>query len=317
MGNAAPILLMLFELKTGRRPQKLEPFWLSLDKAEFQAPAEGIVALRAPIERHVLIAGAKFVMGSTELEMQKGTQLCSHEPLGPLCRDALGQSPFIRAEGHVHEVTLSSYEIDSTEVSVQRYRRCVSAGACGAPSFPIGDQRYDHADFPVTHVSWNDAESFCKWEGGHLPTEAQWEYAARGPQKNDFPWGNIYNPHLANHGSFSEDGADARDGWIGLAPIGSFPDGMTPTGIYDLAGNASEWVADYYDRDEDGFGYPRAAATDPKGPAFSAYGHVVRGGSYRDGAHLMRGASREFSLVGGTREIGFRCAYAPGSSLLQ
>ena len=70
MMPAAPILLMLFELKTGRRPQKLEPFWLSLDKAEFRAPAEGIVALRAPIERHVSIAGATFVMGSTELEMQ-------------------------------------------------------------------------------------------------------------------------------------------------------------------------------------------------------------------------------------------------------
>ena len=139
-------------------------------------------------------------MGSTPEEMQDALQLCAKEPFGPACQRN-GERVWdvalaIRAEGHAHEVTLSDYEIDVLEVSVGKYMRCVAASACSPPSFSPGDARYDIADFPVTHVTWQDAANYCTWAGGRLPTEAEWELAARGLANNTFPWGKIYSPRL-------------------------------------------------------------------------------------------------------------------------
>jgi formylglycine-generating enzyme required for sulfatase activity len=248
-------------------------------------------------------------MGSTASEMVQAVKMCEREPLGARCagpRDDVG--PWIRAEGHAHEVTLTDFELDRTEVPVRRYARCVSAGACSPAAFPSGDARYDRPDLPVTHVRWEDASAYCAWMGGRLPTEAEWEHAARGRAGHTFPWGDLYNPHLANHGAWSDDPTDGRDGFFGLAPIGSFPDGATATGLLDMAGNVSEWVFDWYDRDDEGYGYSRGAQVNPKGPPYGAHGHVIRGGSYREAAHWLRTAARR-AWPYATREIGFRCAY--------
>jgi formylglycine-generating enzyme required for sulfatase activity len=293
-----------------RRPARIEPFWQGLDRAAEAAPASGIVALRAPLEGRVRITGGRFVMGSTTSEMQQAILLCNKEPFGDLCED--GRVEFapgrqIRSEGHAHEVTLADYDIDRTEVTVARYARCVSVSACSPPTFPSGDPRYDRPDLPITHVRWDDAVAYCKWVGGRLPTEAEWEHAARGRAGHTFPWGELYNPRLANHGSFADDPTDARDGFVGLAPVGSFPDGATPTGILDMAGNAAEWVLDWFELDEEGFGYPRGAKVNPTGPVFGL-GHVIRGGSYRSAAWSLRTAARSAALQP-SREIGFRCAY--------
>lgn len=301
-------------LEKGRRTQRIEQFWLGLGPSEARAPATGIVVLRPPLERRVRIAGGTFKMGSTASETQTAVKLCEREPLGVRCdgpRDDVG--PWIRAEMNPHEVTLSDFDIDRTEVAVGRYARCVAAGACSPPTFPGGDARYDRPELPVTHVRWEDAVAYCTWIGGRLPTEAEWEHAARGRAHRTFPWGDLYNAHLANHGAWAEDPTDGRDGFIGLAPIGSFPDGATATGLLDMAGNASEWVADWYDRDDEGYGYSQAPQVNPKGPSYGAAGHVVRGGSYRDGAHWLRTAARR-AWPYASREIGFRCAYdlSPG-----
>jgi formylglycine-generating enzyme required for sulfatase activity len=254
-------------------------------------------------------------MGSTNREINAAIELCKKEPLGGnYCDNTREPYRRIYSEGVPHEVTLSDYDIDRTEVPVRRYMRCVAAGACSPPGYPSGDARFDQPDFPVTHVRWEDARAYCTWVGGRLPTEAEWEHAARGRAGSTFPWGDLWNPHLANHGSLSDDPTDSRDGYIGLAPIGSFPDGATKTGLLDMAGNAAEWVFDYYARDDDGEhrGYRGAAVVNPKGPPFSTFGHAIRGGSYRDGAFELRTAARAWSLLPATREVGFRCAYDPG-----
>jgi formylglycine-generating enzyme len=304
-------------LENARRPAKIEPYWQGLGQAATRGDtATGVVVLRAPVERRVRIPGGRFVMGSIPREMERAIEICEKEPLGSLCREEHHEiSPYFRAEGYAHEVTLDSFEIDRTEISVARYQRCVAAGACPPPSFPLGDARYDRPDLPVTHVRWDDARSYCAWVGGRLPTEAEWEFTARGRANRTFPWGELYNPRLANHGTrvdpidlrHGEDPTDARDGYRGLAPIGSFPDGASANGVLDLAGNVSEWVHDFFDLDAERFGYTGKAVTNPKGPP-SGLGHVIRGGSHRDGAHWLRTAARRFARQA-SREVGFRCAY--------
>jgi sulfatase modifying factor 1 len=300
-------------LEHAHRTPRIEQFWLGLGPTSSQAAASGIVVLRPPVERRVRIAGGRFVMGSTASEMVRAVKLCEREPRGALCAGPLEVGPWIRSEGHAHEVTLADFEMDRTEVPVHRYARCVAAGACSPPAFPSGDTRYDRPDLPVTHVRWEDAVAYCSWMGGRLPTEAEWEHAARGRAGHEFPWGDLYNPHLANHGSWADDPTDARDGFAGLAPVGSFPDGATATGLLDMAGNASEWVSDWFDLDDEGYGYGRGAQVNPKGPAFGARGHVLRGGSYRDAAHWLRTAARR-AWNYPAREIGFRCAYDVNAS---
>ena len=245
--------------------------------------------------------------------------MCRREPFGDQL-DPQGD-PFcdqreLMSEQAKHPVTLSVFFLDRTEVRVVDYDRCVAGGACAAPGFPRGDERFDVPDFPVTMVTWDDAAAFCKWARGRLPTEAEWEFAARGTEARAFPWGDLYNPHLCNHGALADDSTDASDRFAGLAPVGSFPDGATPAGLLDLAGNVEEWVQDRVTvttlpSGETSTAYAPGPATNPGSTV--GIGHYARGGSYRTGAHTMRAAARA-PVVSTTRSdfIGFRCAYDAG-----
>ncbi len=269
----------------------------------------GVVALRLPRSDRTRIPGGTFEMGSRDAEMRVALGLCQRETYGAQCareRGAVASS--LRAEGPAHDVTVSTFFLDRLEVDVGHYNRCVASGSCAMAGYPQGDHRFDRNELPVTHVRWVDAATYCRWIGGRLPTEAEWEYAAEGPRGRRFPWGNLYNPHLANHGSFAPDSEDASDGFPSLAPVGSFPDGATPNGVFDLAGNAAEWVLDWLERDPDGNGYPTGPQTNPQGPSFSTEGHVVRGGSYLTPSWMLRTRSRG-ATSRASSDIGFRCAY--------
>ncbi|WP_044246574.1 formylglycine-generating enzyme family protein [Chondromyces apiculatus] len=280
-------------------------------------PQAGILALRTPGPAATRIRAGSFRMGSTEPEIGHAITLCKLEPGGQVCTNEIAES--FMNEASAHEVYLSDYWLDRTEVTVARYRRCVAAGACDEPPYASGGQRFDQPNFPVVLVSWFDAAQFCAWEGGRLPTEAEWERAAKGGTDagatpwqlsrtstgRRYPWGDIYNPFHANHGQLAlPTNLDDGDGFLELAPVGSFLHGRTPDGLEDLAGNVEEWVADYYAPQ-----YPAESARDPRGPS-SGDERVVRGGSYVHGRPWIRAAARLHDLPSTRRTWrGFRCAH--------
>ncbi len=286
--------------------------------------SDGITVLRAAPSGRILVPGGTFTQGSTAIEMLQGVQLCQREPLGQVLVPISDSHGIIHRrslhcdverfedEAVAHSVTLSPFWIDRTEVRVADYLRCASSGACSAPGFSLGDARFALPDLPVVLVSWTDARDYCAFAKGRLPTEAEWELAARGLTGRTFPWGNVYNPHLANHGSIALDPTDATDGFAGLAPVGSIPDGRTPLGLLDMAGNAAEWVADGVDPDPGGEvpAYAPVAVTNPHHDTGAR--RVVRGGSYMHGADSQRSAARMMSYESRrTPFVGFRCASDP------
>jgi formylglycine-generating enzyme required for sulfatase activity len=203
-----------------------------------------------------------------------------------------------------HDVTLNGFWIDRAEVTNAQYAKCVSAGKCNAPSQTksftrssyYGNKKY--ANFPVIFVSWDDANTYCAWAGGQLPTEAQWEYAARGPQRYTYPWGNDPpNDTLLNFNSTVGD----------TSAVGLYPSGASWAGALDLSGDVWEWVQDWYGP------YPASPQTNPTGPVSGTY-KVLRGGSWTDAGGLMRSTLRHHDtpdLRNGN--IGFRCAAAESS----
>ena len=149
-----------------------------------------------------------------------------------------------------HRATVESYWLDTNEVTVQDYTQCVSAGACrryreqfDGPTLRIDARRFRHPMQPISGISWDDAQSYCKFRGKRLPREIEWERAARGDDARTYPWGNE-PPDAAVHGCFAR-ALGTSDGTT--CKVGSFPQGAGPYGHLDLAGNVWEWLFDYYD----------------------------------------------------------------------
>ena len=171
-----------------------------------------------------------------------------------------------------HNVVLSSYHIDRYEVSNERYSKFMKATGHAAPAY-WDDHRYNQPDHPVVGVNWYDADAFCKWDGKRLPTEAEWEKAAKGPgDGNRFPWGNEFDVKKLNCCEMG--GATVS--------VDSHPDGASVYGVLNMAGNAYEWVSDWYDHNY----YKTSPVLDPPGPDkgynWGALGEmkVIRGGSW-------------------------------------
>jgi formylglycine-generating enzyme required for sulfatase activity len=198
-----------------------------------------------------------------------------------------------------HRVYLDAFRISEYEITNAQYRQCVRATVCDEP----GDLKFysspDYDDHPVVYVSWFDAGSFCEWVGGRLPTEAEWEYAARGPQGNTYPWGEDEPTcELAQFGVGECPG--------GMEPVGSFPDGASWCGALDMASNVWEWVNDWYQEDY----YADSPDSNPSGPE-TGDEKVLRGGAYYNDVTEVRSAYR--GLINPARReyyLGFRCVAA-------
>jgi formylglycine-generating enzyme required for sulfatase activity len=205
-------------------------------------------------------------------------------------------------EGHddeqpVHTVTLDAFWLDQTEVTNAQYQQCVAAGHCEASSH-AGTSMFNGDAYPVEGVSWHDAVDYCSWAGGQLPSEAQWEYAARGPEALVYPWGNDWREAVAN---CDED--DCKDGYETTAPVGSFPEGASWVGAQDMAGNVWEWVADWYAEDY----YSQAPENNPPGPT-EGQSKALRGGAWLYDTNYLRSASRVRDTPSNAYyDFGFRC----------
>lgn len=233
-------------------------------------------------------------------------------------------------------VYLSGFYLDRYEITNLAYSAFVQATGHRAPvhSNPartLWEQNNPIPgieDHPVVNVSWDDAVAYCRWAGKRLPTEAEWEKAARGTDGRRYPWGNNWDLHVANSASFwakrtieFQSGADWDAFWINgegarlsrehgikgevlTMPVGSFPQGASPYGALDLAGNAAEWVADWFDPNY----YRGAPLTDPPGPVRGAI-KAMRGGSWLKPAVSLRTSDRDWGTMDSRPSgTGFRCA---------
>lgn len=228
----------------------------------------------------VLVPAGKFVMGTL--------------------RGDLDERP-------VHSVYLDDYYIDKFEVTNALYELCVRAGVCKAPvksdsytrSSYYGNPAYD--DYPVVYVDWNMAKTYCEWRGAHLPTEAQWEKAARGTDERIYPWDKGLDCQKTNY-------TDRAACTGGTTKVGSYESGKSPYGVYDMAGNVWEWVGDWYSETY----YKSSPPSNPPGPDFGR-ARVGRGGSWTRTEGEIRSANRiNYAPAYYNFDLGFRCATSAG-----
>ena len=200
-----------------------------------------------------------------------------------------------------HEVTLSTFDLMATEVTVGQYAAFVAATGYDRPETPDFPQESDH---PVVHLTWQAAAAFCDWAGGRLPTEAEWEYAARaGHDGRLYWWGNALTRDYANFGDVDccRGATGGADAWVNTAPVGSFP--ANDFGFHDMTGNVWEWVNGWIT-----VAYPDGPLTDPP-PAETGYLRVMRGASWLNFPNVLRLSVRlPFAGDGHTSNVGARCA---------
>ncbi|HEX6839554.1 MAG TPA: SUMF1/EgtB/PvdO family nonheme iron enzyme [Polyangia bacterium] len=285
---------------------------LLLTIAAATAPTGGVTVVKRPLEAMVPIRGGLFTMGASAELQSSALELCREE-IGLRNRVACVRD-VVDSEGPQRKVYVSGFSIDRVEVTVAGWRACVQAGACSPAPLAIADTRFLRPGLPVTSVTWSEADAYCAWRGARLPTEAEWERAARGSDGRVWPWGNVLKPNAFNHGRFAgpDDAGsdfvalirpDASDGATFLAPVGAHADGASPDGVLDMAGNVMEWTADYY-RPESPQSF---SVVNPRGPDAGAM-RSLRGGSWRQPPFFARTSYRE-AAAPDTRstEIGFRC----------
>ena len=255
-----------------------------------------------------LITGGSFSMGSREGELE--------DFHFKTWKNYLGEKP-------LHRVTISSFYLDTYEITNEQYDRFLedikikdnlNVDHEDQPSELSHDRQYvddnlSMPTYPVVGINWFDAYAYCKWAEKRLPTEAEWEYAARGGDGvyRTYPWGNERPNHEGIwRANYYPDDKSNLDGWLYTSPPGTFPDGVSPFGIQDMTGNAEEWVQDWLDFD---YYSKTEGATDPQGPGHGRM-RVIKGGSYgTPEIYMIRIAMRLYGSPGIKSELqGIRCA---------
>lgn len=186
-----------------------------------------------------------------------------------------------------------------------QYRACVAAGVCDTPNCEDQSSDWSAPQHPVVCVTWHQARAYCEWVGGRLPTEAEWEYAARGPQGLTYPWGETFDGTRLNYcdADCDQEWKDGtiKDSYAFTAPVGSYPAGRSWCGALDLAGNVWEWAEDWY------ADYLPGHQVNPRGPALGEL-RVVRGGAWYASPPACRGAKRGWGDPTTSSNVaGFRC----------
>jgi eukaryotic-like serine/threonine-protein kinase len=270
-------------------------------------------------------------IGSTQIREKDGMQMV-YVPEGPF---TMGSNQGDEVEKPVHTVSLKAFWMDQTEITNAMFETFVQANNYQTEAERIGKAYYlnlsieywdriegidwQHpqgpesnldglSDYPVVIVSWNDAVAYCSWAGGYLPSEAEWEKAARGTDERAYPWGN--EAPDGNYLNLADVNLDVNwaeknidDGNQLTSPVGSYPDGASPYGVLDMAGNVWEWVDDWYDV------YP--GGDQNTSPDFGVTYRIIRGGSWDYEASYARSAFRlRGTPYDASSNIGFRCAYS-------
>jgi len=230
-------------------------------------------------------------------------------PAGPF---DMGSTDGTEDEQPVHTVTLNAFYIDQYEVTNSRYALCVDAGVCDSTTdtsayessysrrFYYGNPEY--ADYPLIYASWYEAQAYCQWRGGHLPTEAEWEKAARGGLKQkSYPWGDespVCEAGSKNGATFDDNGICNN---TDTTRVGSYS--PNEYGLYDMVGNVWEWVSDAYDENY----YSNSPSENPTGSQAGFY-RVIRGGGWDSQMNGLRVSDRRFNPPdSGSLSSGFRC----------
>jgi formylglycine-generating enzyme required for sulfatase activity len=277
-------MMVLFVYETSKSKRELEAFSAG-------RPAKARVLQPMPTQDFSMY---KTLIGDDNREMIE-------IPEGPFTMGIGDGDP---DEGPAHPVYLQTFYMDLREVTQGDYERFVKMTKREKPKVPVFEDKIEkliNPDFPVVGLTWNDAFAYCRWAGKRLPTEAEWEKAARGEGKRRYPWGNTFDYTFAN-----VDGLE--DGFQYLAPVGSFEVGRSPFGLYDATGNVAEWVMDDYMGDY----YQKTPYRDPPGPKTDDVFKVIRGGSWREsrlGARVTKRFSAKMWRTDAT--VGFRCAKDP------
>jgi serine/threonine-protein kinase len=253
----------------------------------------------------VYVPAGEFEMGSDDAEVDDALEACNTYYEGECLRE------WFEVEQPVHTVALDGFWIDRTEVTNGQYLQCEEAGVCTPPvsfssdtrSTYYGDEAY--VDYPVVNVTWEQAQTYCQWVGGWLPTEAEWEYASRGPEGWRYPWGDEYDGELLNscdaNCGYSWAEIQFDDGYGDTAPVGSYPEGASWCGALDLAGNVWEWTAERFGE------YSGERQENPSGPSYGT-DRTVRGDSADGTRSVSRSAARHGLAETRTYVYtGFRC----------
>lgn len=293
-----------------------------------EAKAEAEIAATETVASAIVAAATQLAPTETPVPFPTETPIPTPEPLitetgmrmiyvpGGIFR--MGNEGGEPNSAPSHLVNMSPYFIDETEITNEQYALCVEAGACNAPARPSAtyhETYYDDeafAEYPVLFVNWYDAEAYCEWREARLPSEAEWEMAAGFDPAQAvvfrFPWGDAFDGEKANFcdANCPMERADNSfdDGHRDTSPVGSYGNGRSPLGLYDMSGNVLEWVADWYDPRY----YEDSTDTNPLGPPEGQF-KTIRGGSWLSSQdNLTVYARNSYDPTVARANLGFRCA---------